>query len=85
MLAPCSLARQNRVTAGLSNPAGSGPQRDLRRLSWPSQWSIPLPDVLSFGFLIQLRSVKPAGSVQPHERRTGRAGRGQPEVSRMHR
>ena len=38
--------------------------------------------VLSFGFLIQLRSVKPTGSVRSHERRTGRAGRGQPEVSR---
>jgi hypothetical protein len=83
MLAPCSLASQDPVAAGLSNLAGSGLQRGLRRLSWLSQWSIPLPDELSFGSLVQLRSVKPAGSVQPHERRVGRAGRDQPEVSRM--
>jgi hypothetical protein len=39
-------------------------------------------DVLPFGSLIQLRSVKPAGYVHSRERRTGRAGSGQPEVSR---
>jgi len=33
--------------------------------------------------LIQLPSVKPAGSVQSHDRRTGRAGRGRPEVLRL--
>jgi hypothetical protein len=83
MLAPCSLASLDRVEAALSDLAGSGPERGLRRLSWVNQWSIPLPDVLPVGFLIQLHSVKPAGSVESHERRTGRAGRGQPEVPRM--
>jgi hypothetical protein len=65
--------------AGLSNLAGSGPEQGLRRLSWLSQWSIPLPSVLSFSSLIQLRSVKPAVSAQSHERHIGRAGRGQPK------
>jgi hypothetical protein len=37
----------------------------------------------AFGCLIQLRSVKPAGSVESHERRPGRAGHGQPEVPYM--
>jgi hypothetical protein len=82
MLAPCSLVSYDRVAAGLSNLAGTGPVRGLRRPSWLSQWSTPLVDALSFGSLIQLRSVKPAGSVQSHERRAGRAGRGQPQVSR---
>jgi hypothetical protein len=43
MLAPCWLAGYDRVAAGLSNLAGSGPQRGLRRLSWLDQWSMPLP------------------------------------------
>ena len=58
------------------------PERSLRCLTWVGRWSIPLLGVLSFDSLIQLRSVKPAGSVQSHERHTGRAGRGQPQVSR---
>jgi hypothetical protein len=73
----------DRVVAGLSNLAGSGPERGLRRLTWVGQWSIPPLDVLPAGFPVQLRSVKPAGSVEPHERRPGRPGRGQPEMSCM--
>ena len=65
------------------NLAGSGPQRGLRRSSWLSQWSTPLVDELSFGSLMQLRSVKPAGSARSHERRTGRARRGRAEVPCM--
>jgi hypothetical protein len=56
---------------GFVQSGGSGSQRGLRRLSWRSQWSIPSLNVVSFGSWEQLRSVKPAGSVQPHERRTG--------------
>ena len=59
------------------------PERGLRCPTWVGQWSIPLLGVLSFDSLIQLRSVKPAGSGQSHYRRTGRAGRGRPEVLRM--
>ena len=53
------------------------PERGLRRLTCVGQWSTPLLGVLSFDSLIQVRSVKPAGSVQSHDRR---AGRGRPEV-----
>jgi hypothetical protein len=42
-----------------------------------------LQDVLPGDFSVQLHSVKPAGSVKPHQPRTGQAGRGQPEVLRM--
>ena len=59
------------------------PERGLRRLTWVGQWSTPLLGVLSFDSLIQLRSVKPAGSVQSYDRRTGRARRGWPEALRM--
>jgi hypothetical protein len=68
MSAPCSLVSYDQVAAGLSNLAGSGPQRGRRRPSLPNQLSIPLVDVLSFGSLIQLLSVKPTGSVESHER-----------------
>jgi len=71
-----------RVAVGLSDLAGSGPERGLRRPSWLGQWSIPPLNVLPTGFPVQLRSVKPAGSVKSHERRTGQAGHGQPEVPR---
>jgi len=83
MLAPCSLAGHDRVAAGLSSLAGSGLQRGLRRLIWVGQWSIPPLGALPVGSLVQPRSVKPAGRVGSHERRTGQVGRGQPEVSRM--
>ena len=79
MLAPCSLASQDRVAAGLSDLAGSGPQRGLRRLSWLSQWSMPLLDVLPVGSLIELRGVKTC-LVAPS--RTSAAPAGQDAASR---
>jgi hypothetical protein len=65
---------------GLVQSGGSGRERRLSRLG---QWSIPPLGTLPVGSLIQLRSVKPAGGVWSQERRTGRPGRGQPEVLRM--
>jgi hypothetical protein len=85
MLAPCWLVSHDRVAAGLSNLAGSGPEWGLRRLSRLGQWSTPLVDVLSFGSYILLHSVKPAESARSHERRTGRARRGRAEVLHMRR
>ena len=67
------------VAAGLSDLAGSGPQRGLRRLSWLSQWSMPLLDVLPVGSLIELRGVKTC-LVAPS--RTSAAPAGQDAASR---
>jgi len=79
MLDPCSLVSHGRVVAGLSDLAGSGPKQGLWHLSWLDnsldQWSIPSLDVLPVGFLVQLRSVKPAGRI-PSRAAPGRQDRG---------
>jgi hypothetical protein len=68
------FARESRPRSWRACPnlAGSGSERSLRRPTWVGQWSIPPLGTLPVGSLIQLRSVKPAGSVESYERRTGR-------------